>query len=63
VTAALFSDSEHIQPGERRSKLEKFATERFAGLGLAEFIQKPYQLGTLIARIQVVLGGAEVPRS
>ena len=37
---------------------EETATGRFAGLGLAGFIQKPYQLDTMIATLrQSVTGG------
>ena len=39
------------------------ATERFAGQGLAGFIQKPYQLGALIARIQEVLASVQPQKS
>jgi len=42
---------------------EEVATQRFAGEGLAGFIQKPYQHDTLIAQIQVALGSSELPGS
>ena len=42
---------------------EEAATERFAGQGLAGFIQKPYQLDTLVVRIQDTLDGPEVSRA
>ena len=35
---------------------EETATGRFSGLGLAGFIQKPYQLDTMIAKLQAALG-------
>ncbi len=62
-----FRELHRIRPGIRviltSGYSEEAATERFAGQGLAGFIQKPYQLGTPIARIQDVLGGADAPRS
>ena len=36
---------------------EETATGRFAGLGLAAFIQKPYQLDTMIATLRRAVGG------
>ena len=36
---------------------EETATGRFAGLGLAGFIQKPYQLDTMIATLREAVGG------
>ena len=42
---------------------EEVATERFVGQSLAGFIQKPYQLDMLIARIHAALGGADGPPS
>jgi PAS domain S-box-containing protein len=42
---------------------EEAATARFAGQGLTGFIQKPYQLDTLVVRIQDTLDGPEVSRA
>jgi CheY-like chemotaxis protein len=42
---------------------EEATTERFAGQGLAGFIQKPYQVDTLVMQIEKALGGADQPRS
>ena len=65
--AETFRELRRIRPDVRviltSGYSEEAATERFAGQGLAGFIQKPYQLETLIARIQEALGGAGVPRS
>ena len=42
---------------------EEAATERFAAQGLSGFIQKPYHLDALLARIQQALGSADTPGS
>lgn len=36
---------------------EEFATERFSGMGLAGFLQKPYQLDTMIATLRAAVAG------
>jgi CheY-like chemotaxis protein len=38
---------------------EETATGRFAGMGLAGFIQKPYQLDTMIATLREAVGGGD----
>jgi PAS domain S-box-containing protein len=38
---------------------EEFATGRFSGMGLAGFIQKPYQLDTMIATLREAMGENE----
>ena len=53
-----------ISPGVRvilsSGYSEESATGRFSGLGLAGFIQKPYQLDTMIATLrQAVTGGKQ----
>jgi CheY-like chemotaxis protein len=42
---------------------EESATERFSGLELAGFIQKPYQLDTMIATLQRALAASEAGES
>ena len=65
--AETFRELRHICPDVRvilsSGYSEEAATERFAGQGLAGFIQKPYQLETLIARIQQALGPWPLPLS
>ena len=53
----------HIDPDARVVLMSGFteqdSTERFAGLGLAGFIQKPYELSGLRSAIQAALAGRE----
>ncbi len=53
----------HVDPGARVLLMSGFteqdSTERFAGLGLAGFIQKPYELSGLRSAIQSALTGRE----
>ena len=62
--AETFRELRRIRPDVRviltSGHSEEAATERFTGLGLAGFVQKPYQLDTLTARIQEALVQANV---
>ena len=58
--AETFRELHRVRPDVRiivtSGYSEAAATKQFAGLGLARFIQKPYQFDTLIARIRETIG-------
>jgi PAS domain S-box-containing protein len=63
--AEVFREIRRIAPDMRgilsSGYSEKGATERFSGLGLAGFIQKPYQFDSLLSALRLAVTGAAPP--